>query len=156
MAKLYGVEIKSLKKFFGHEGEPCYQGTVYYNGKKLGAWSNDSWGGPDMFDFNEYIFNDAVETYKQSLPDNEYKKFTNADIFMGALTELALMEKEFKKYAKKGYKVLVKIGDDWSYMLVALTQDDQPLIDNEVKKYRMRFTKPRVTVYRSLNDFVIQ
>lgn len=39
MASINGVSIKAFKKFRGHEGEELYQGNVYYNGKKLGFWS---------------------------------------------------------------------------------------------------------------------
>ena len=53
MASLNGVSLKNLKTYAGHEGEPCMQGSVYYNGKKLGFWSQDGHGGPDRFDFNE-------------------------------------------------------------------------------------------------------
>ena len=33
--KVNGIEIKISRKFFGHEGETCYQGTIYENGKKI-------------------------------------------------------------------------------------------------------------------------
>ena len=56
MASINGVSIKAFKKFRGHEGEELYQGNVYYNGKKLGFWSQDAHGGIcDNFEFDETV-----------------------------------------------------------------------------------------------------
>ena len=58
MASINGVSIKAFKKFRGHEGEEPYQGNVYYNGKKLGFWSQDAHGGIcDNFEFDETVLN---------------------------------------------------------------------------------------------------
>lgn len=38
--------IKGLKGFKGHEGEPLLQGTLYKGATKLAEWTEDSWGGP--------------------------------------------------------------------------------------------------------------
>lgn len=47
MASLYGVSIKNLKTFKDHEGMIAYQGDIWFNNKKLGLWSQDSWCGSD-------------------------------------------------------------------------------------------------------------
>ena len=52
MASIKGIELKNIKTFRGVEYPVNYQGNIYYNGKKLGFWSQDSWGGPDSYDFN--------------------------------------------------------------------------------------------------------
>ena len=44
-------EIKNFKKFKGHEGEPCAQGTLHCAGKKIADWSDDANGGPLRLDF---------------------------------------------------------------------------------------------------------
>lgn len=43
--------LGSIKAFRGHEGETCLQGTILKDGKKVGSWSEDSWGGPMLFTF---------------------------------------------------------------------------------------------------------
>lgn len=50
--KANDIEIKISTSFFGHEGETCYQGTVYARGKKVGAWSDDTWGGMRLVDLD--------------------------------------------------------------------------------------------------------
>lgn len=45
-------EIKGLKSFKGHEGEPCAQGSLYRDGKKVCSWSDDDWGGPMRIAFS--------------------------------------------------------------------------------------------------------
>lgn len=44
-------EIKGIKNFKGHEGEPCSQGSMYLGAKKVCEWSDDSWGGPMQIRF---------------------------------------------------------------------------------------------------------
>ena len=39
MAKIYGVELKNITNFKGHEGEPLIQGNIYFNKKKVGKCS---------------------------------------------------------------------------------------------------------------------
>jgi len=41
-----GYWVKGVKKFKGHEQEPLFQCTVYKDKKKIGIFSEDSWGGP--------------------------------------------------------------------------------------------------------------
>ena len=67
MSEINGITIKNLKSFKDHEGCEIYQGNVYYKGKKLGFWSQDSWGGPNDYDFDTSVL------------DNEIKKYRNSD-----------------------------------------------------------------------------
>ena len=64
MASINGITVKAIKEFRGHDGEPLAQGNLYLNNKKIGFWSQDSWGGPDHFQlepqYNERLLNDAV------------------------------------------------------------------------------------------------
>lgn len=48
MAKLSGVELKSIKYATGMEGG-FFQGNVYLDGKKIGFYSEDGNGGPGWF-----------------------------------------------------------------------------------------------------------
>lgn len=34
MAKINNFELKNVRTFYGHEGEPLEQGDVYYKGKR--------------------------------------------------------------------------------------------------------------------------
>lgn len=43
--------IKGYKSFKGHEGEPCAQGTLALNNKRVADWSDDANGGEFRFDF---------------------------------------------------------------------------------------------------------
>lgn len=45
--------IGTIKSFRGHEGEPCLQGTLLKDGKKVAEWSDDSWGGPMRLHFKD-------------------------------------------------------------------------------------------------------
>ena len=108
MAKINGIQIKNIKTFKDHEGCPIAQGTVYYKGKKLGEWSQDSWGGPDIYRFDERILNEELEKFKKSdLVDRRYREFTSLDSLLGAVINLADDEKSFKRGVKKGYTALV-------------------------------------------------
>ena len=104
MAKLNGVEIKNIKKYVGHEGESCVQGTVYLDGKKLGFWSQDGHGGPDNFDFPVSLLKERVLKAKSILSDKGVKKtIYDTEIFMCDLLTLKDIETSIKKYQKAGY-----------------------------------------------------
>ena len=40
MATIYGFSLKGIKTFKGREGEGC-QGDIYYDGKKVGWYSDN-------------------------------------------------------------------------------------------------------------------
>ena len=115
MASVNGVSIKSLKNFKGHEGEPCSQGNVYYQGKKLGFWSQSAHGGEDMFEgFGETIEDIAKEVAK-TLPETyKYKEYFAADTLMNMVLDAMELEKEYKKYIKMGAKTLLAATDGYS------------------------------------------
>ena len=64
MARINGICVKDLNRFYGHEGELLWQGNVYLDQKKICFWSQDSHGGPDHFTFeseyDEQLFNQAI------------------------------------------------------------------------------------------------
>ena len=59
---LEGLEIKKIKSGFGHEGETCLTGELYYRGLKTAIVREDTHGGPmDVEVLNEdayTVFND--------------------------------------------------------------------------------------------------
>ena len=161
MASINTIQIKSLKTFKGHEGEPLYQGNIYYKGKKLGFWSQDSWGGYDNFDFNEDVLKDEVEKFRLSdFVEEQYKNITNIEILLGELTRLAEQEKMFKKYVKKGYPSTVIITDGYHEFYGACKhtkkEDILKTFDDYIKECKgkcYKNKKVKVLVYTDLKDF---
>lgn len=125
MASINGVTIKSFKTFRGHEWEECSQGNVYLNGKKLGFWSQDSYGGPDTYEFDEDVLKKACSDFKDGFPrDYRYLDVCDdIDVFMGELTRLITEEKHLKKFFNKGYKVAIIVSNGY-YSTTLATVDD--------------------------------
>lgn len=163
MAKIKGIELKNLKDFRGHEGESLMQGDVYYKGKRIGYYSQDAWGGMDIFDIDWKLPKELRQEVK-NITDNYiggklfekidqlYEKTYNCDfhydkkgyeyLFMDLL-ELQDQEKLYKKYSKKWninniYIVYDTLFD--RHICVKLTDTD---------KTKTYFS------YNSLNDFII-
>lgn len=173
MATINGVTIKSLKEFKGHEGEPCYQGNVYYRKKKLGFWSQDGHGAVcDIFEFDESALKDEVVRYRDfsGQVKEKNKEYFDTESFMFALVDLTIAEKQFKKGLKNGYHSLVKISGGgfetyWSTSMPASTEKEK---DAVLKTYHDRFVDGfkkgtpkwahediKVTVYGE-NDFTVE
>lgn len=148
MAKLNGIEVKAVKGFTGHEGY-CYQGNVYKDGKKLGFWSQDGWGGPDDFGFDESLLDDACRKFKDGFPDDyQYKDFADSkDVFMHHLVELRNIEKDCKKAFKDGFKAVIYLTDGFHYtwMAVADEEDDETLKG----KYSQQLEKMRAQMFKN-------
>ena len=123
MASINGIEIKNLKSFRGHEGEPLYQGTVYKNGAKLGFWSQDAHGGIcDNFEFNEILLQKEVYMMRDFLStlNAPYLDMYDASSLMSDIATLKYVEDAFKKSIKSGGKgVLASWG--WSSVAGAAT-----------------------------------
>lgn len=123
MASINGIEIKNLKTFRGHEGEPLYQGTIYKNGAKLGFWSQDAHGGIcDNFEFNEILLQKEVYMMKDFLStlNAPYLDMYDASSLMADIATLKYIEGEFKRAIKSyGHGVLASWG--WSSVACAAT-----------------------------------
>ena len=180
MAKIYGVELKAVKRFVGHEGY-CYQGNVYKDGKKVGFWSQDSWGGPDEYDFNTEILNEVIEKMKTSsyyrkhfvepenkrinIPVDRLYEFLDTDTLMNDLIILKDDESTYKKYAKQGYPITVIISDGYHVCTVAFAENTgEDYITKKIESIKNREMKKgtfyknahiETKIYRSLEDFVI-
>lgn len=109
MAKIKGLEIKGLKNYRGHEGEPLHQGNIYLNGKKVGFYSEGDWGGPATVDYDTKEAKDEIKVivdlyFKENPPEYD---FANTDeYFFRDLVSLLLDEKDFKAAIKRGYAML--------------------------------------------------
>lgn len=124
MATINGVEVKALKSFVGREGE-CLQGTVYLNGKKLGFWSQDSWGGPDQFDFDVKLLDEACQKYEAGFPDTYQLKdiIGDPECFINEVAILKDIETSCSKMFKKGAKVIVYMTDGYNCSWFGLPMD---------------------------------
>lgn len=166
MASINGIEIKNLKTFRDHEGAQIAQGDVWCDGKKVGFWSQDSWGGPDLFDGCEKIVAQRAKLFAEWYPkEDKYADFQDDPaIFMGHLLALKEDEKTYNKYFKKGYPSLVCVTDGWHYSAQAFAQrltkasleSDvlKPYIDEMLKGMFMGSDK-KVYMYTAKTDFKI-
>lgn len=157
MANINGLTLKALKVFRGHEGEPLAQGNVYFNGKKLGFWSQDAWGGPDRFDFDESLLDNLVEQYKKSdKVEPKYKDIFNLSCLLYDLLCLIDDEKDYKKCVKAGFPILL-ITDlfgnckEWFILNEAVLGKKV----EEVKKSYKQNENLKIKVYKKLSDFEI-
>lgn len=126
MATIYGFSIKKLNTFMGREGEGS-QGDIYYNGKKVGWYSNNADGGMADIKFDgsweqrrdmERLLKEATVKYYARFPlTGEFAVLEpDEELFMENLVGFTLDEKEFKKYQKEGYigmAVFQKRGDPY-------------------------------------------
>ena len=118
--RVNGFTLKGVKEFKGHEGEPCHQGHIYLNNKKVGWFSSSYTMGPMDIKFNtpeiDKLFLETALAYDKAYPmgllyynapfkfnPNYEKYFTiDAEEFMLELLSIYLAEKEYKKSKKGG------------------------------------------------------
>ena len=110
MAKLNGIEVKKLTVSPSCYGATC-SAVVYVNGKKVGTWAQDPWGGPDSYSKGLY---DIIERQSNILSagvrDTELADiYSEPDVFMGVLQILLDIEKAVKRTFKKGAGTVVLI-----------------------------------------------
>ena len=104
MASIYGLTLKALKKFTGHDGEPCYQGNLYLGTKKIGFWTEDGRGGSGIYrmdpPYREGKLNVRVKELhaKYHPEDTEYY---DLDCLMQESYLFWMMRNSSKKHQKK-------------------------------------------------------
>lgn len=167
MAKIKGIELRNIKDFRGHEGEDLTQGDIYYKGKKVGYYSQDAWGGMDIFDLdwqnlskdlmkeikditNNYIggklFKKLDDLYdKQYNVTWEHREQKGYEYLFMDLLELINHEDIYKKYSKK-----------WNTNDISIIYNDyfnRSVCSGEPKgalKDKTYFN------YKSLSDFIVE
>ena len=170
MAKIKGIELRNIRDFRGHEGEPLTQGDVYYKGKKVGFYSQDSWGGPDIlnldYDLDKDLakeINDIFHNYNggilfKNLDDLYAKQYHCENLFkieqkgyeylFMDLLQLIEFEDLYKEYSKKfGVDKIAIIYKDLFDRAIYGNRFD---IDTSIK-----FPGTTIFEYNSLKDFVI-
>lgn len=161
MASINGVSIKKLTYFKDHDGCKIAQGTIYYKGKALGEWSQDAWGGPDAYSFDEDILKKAVEAYAASdYVADKCKSFFDLDCFLGDLVQLTSDEKEYKKGLKDNYTSLV-VCRGQGYRIKCNNEDDIRASESfkkleEDAKRRGGYEKVRIYTSLSCFDIVVE
>ena len=168
MAKIKGIELKKVNNFKGHEGEPLTQGDVYYKGKRVGYYSQDAWGGMDIFNLDYNLddktrneVNDIVNNYiggvlfkkLDDLYNEKYKvNFTYEQkgyeyLFMDLL-QLKDHEGLYKKYKKK-------CGNDRIYIIYNDLFSRSIYSNKNDINIELVFPNKTYFEYNSLKDFVI-
>jgi len=162
MASINGIQIKSLKSFKDHDGYTVYQGNIYYKGKKLGFWSEDSWGGCDTFHFDESILDAEVERYRKShMVEDRFRSLVSIESMLIDIVHLMDDEKMYKKALKNGHTTLMIATDGYHVFATScVSTDDRPLkmrwrreFVDDCKKQFFDTWDGKVTFYESLDDF---
>lgn len=101
---LKGYSVKNVKKFSGHEGEPCHSGSLYRGTKRIATFTEDTWGGPTILHFKpaeeEKLFQETVKALPPATFDfgaGEQAMSYNDDMFIGELLEDFFLRKDCKK-----------------------------------------------------------
>lgn len=180
MASINGISVKSVTKFLGHERETLFQGSLSLNGKKLGFWTQDGWGGPDNFDldrqFSERLLNEAVKKLNTDKArevgpaDGRFLFEYDLELLLYDFIVLWQDEKEFKKAVKAGYGGIVVATDGyhvttWKIPKSYAEMTNETLLkvmEGLIEKAKKDFfaesdecNKHIVKIYRSLDDFNI-
>jgi len=105
MAQIRGIAIKGLKEFKGHEGEPLLQGNIYFQGKKVGYYSDDFRGGMAVVDIDTKVQHEMFKLSK----GYEHPYVNSLDNLIYEVVALASLEKEFTSKVKKGYLGIAEV-----------------------------------------------
>ena len=175
MATLHGFSLKKIVEYRGHEGEPLAQADVYYNGKQIGFWRQGDFGGEDEFHgvdsyMIEQKYFDIIrdvweETFVGMFPNRINPRYSDESIsadFLGTLLQIALTEKSFKKYTKKGYKAIITLGVAWVFQeyRIPIHWDIEKAKDYVLKEFAKTYPtlesyEKKLNVYTKLEDFIV-
>lgn len=122
MAPAY--EIKGIKNFKGHEGEPCSQGSLYKGAKKVAEWSDSSTGGPITVRFTneaeQKAFLPFAREYLSGMPDilgtpYDLEKMNIYGITEEAIERMSYTAVELAQMVKltKDHKLIVTVPAKW-------------------------------------------
>ena len=124
MASLNGISIKGLKTFKDHEGMGICQGNLYIGGRKIGFWSQDAWGGPDI------VRLDAQYSERKLDSAIKEKGFEYSEDFLWKLLEMKFDEDDWKK---SGAERLF-IGTDGYHVINIEVDDPDATVDDILKR----------------------
>lgn len=177
MASINGISVKRLTHFLGHEGEDLYQGTLYLNNKKIGFWSQDSWGGPDRVQLDEKYSSRLLDAAITALNPEKaihgsahgkgYVVPYDLELLLNDYLALTQDEKAFQKALKAGYSGVLIASDGYHQAIWSLPASYTQLTDAElcnrldaqIENARSSFLKETpynkhtVKIYRTPTDF---
>lgn len=103
-------KLANVKNARGHEGEPCPYGSLVLNGKKVGEFAFDTWGGPMSVHFTDPAAEQAIKTHCDLQPnipcewDTKGMKYSIESLII-SLLEIVEHEKALKREFKKNILV---------------------------------------------------
>lgn len=158
MASINGLTLKNIVEFKGHEGEPLFQGNIYYNNKKVGFFSQDSWGGEEHVQVDKAVA-DLFKDYQ--CKDYDFKGIVWA---IYDVCDLLDKEKEYKRVIKKNELAsLLEIKvSDYEFARIVINKLVASLdmteivckVKNTFPKYK-DFDISAFKLYKSIEDFNI-
>ena len=161
MATINGITVKSYREFSGIEYPTIRECTVWKDGKKIGTYREDEWGGESHFSEGlEDIIHPSALQFQSGCDRKDYED--NADMFMTHLLTLAEYEKIYKANCKKGHPYTLFIGTN-GYSPYAYVSSNMPMsgkmntdsrLQNFIKKSFPNGFK-FAWEFRSLSDFVL-
>ena len=119
MASIYGVTISEMTKHTGSDHEELAQGTVCLNGKELGFWSQEAYGAPDIYGFDQFSLREPAQKYFDQLEEQEKRVYGMlycqngkicidfCDVLLADLVLQNELEKEYIDYIQNGPCTLV-------------------------------------------------
>ena len=182
MASINGITVKALKQFRGHEGEPLYQGNIYLGNKKIGFWSQDSYGGCDNIYLDQPYSIAKLKSEIKRLNNERKHTFARTggsaiildydlELLFGDLMVMYADEKDFKKAVKNGFAGVLLITDGYHIFGWNLDKATTSMSNDEIlvrfskgiedgkKKHKFfkenGYTKHEAKIYRSLDDFKV-
>ena len=119
MASIYGVTIAGITKNAGNDDSSLAQGTVYLNGKELGQWAQEEYGGPNIYRFDPFRLRGPAQQYFDHMSNLEKKVYEMlyckngkicidfCDVLLADLVFQMDLEKEYMRHIKDGPCTLV-------------------------------------------------
>ena len=119
MASIYGVTISEMTKHTGSDHAELAQGTVCLNGKELGFWSQEAYGAPDIYGFDQFSLREPAQKYFDQLEEQEKRVYGMlycqngkicidfCDVLLADLVLQNELEKEYIDYIQNGPCTLV-------------------------------------------------
>lgn len=164
MATINGITIKSYKTFSGIEYPTIRECNVWKDGKKIGTFREDEWGGENhMTEGLKELVKPSALQYQTGCKDNWRKEFENSsDSFICHVLDLAEYEKIYKSICKKGFPVTIILGNSFKYIayrfLKPIDIDNESnlpkIIKDDIKK-EFKEGNHWLAMFTSENDFNI-
>ena len=128
MAKINGLEVKSVKAFQGHDEILLYEGMLYLEGKNIGKFRENYMAGPMEVELLPELdikkLNDRIVELNQGLSD-PWKTTTNdlcpwgenlkqhcLELMIMNIIDLKNWEREYQKCHKKYGEITFVVGTD--------------------------------------------